>query len=265
MRRLLLFYIIVLFCPYLKGQGGKILLEGRYQGKNIYVSNPYAGNMIGFCVTKVFVNEKEIAFENSSAFEIDLKILDLKLGDSLRVVIEHGADCKPKIINTDNGHPRSTFLLVSIEISPEGTLKWTATEEINKLPFIVEQFRWNKWIKVGEAGGMGGEGENYYETKVLFHSGKNQFRVKQVDYSGPLRWSKPATFICDTCVNVTYTIDKTRKQIIFSKETLYELYDKESQVVKRGLGKEIDCSGLKKAKYYMNYDNTTTDITFKWE
>ena len=42
----------------LKGfsQVGTLILEGNYQGKNVYVQNPNAASGVGFCVSEVLVN-----------------------------------------------------------------------------------------------------------------------------------------------------------------------------------------------------------------
>ena len=53
-------------------QGGVIILEGNYQGKNLYIQNPFGSGGVGFCVTEVLVNGNITTDEiNSSAFEID--------------------------------------------------------------------------------------------------------------------------------------------------------------------------------------------------
>ena len=47
---------------------GVIVLTGSYQGKNLYVQNPFAGSGIGFCVFEVTVNGEISTDEiNSSA------------------------------------------------------------------------------------------------------------------------------------------------------------------------------------------------------
>lgn len=66
--------------------------------------------------------------------------------------------------------------------------------EINNLTYTIEQFRWNKWIKVGEVDGKGGIQENTYSFQTQPHSGLNKFRVKQVA-SGKPRISQAAEFI----------------------------------------------------------------------
>src|SRR4051812_13861614 len=81
---------------------GNIVLEGNYQGKNLYVQNPFAGSGVGFCTIKVEVNGQVTTDEiNSSAFEIDFTNLQLKIGDKVSVKIEHKDDCKPKVLNPE--------------------------------------------------------------------------------------------------------------------------------------------------------------------
>ena len=81
---------------------GVIVLEGNYQGKNLYVQNPFAGSGVGFCVQEVQVNGNVTTDEiASSAFEIDFRNLQLKLGDKVEVKIIHKDDCKPKVLNPE--------------------------------------------------------------------------------------------------------------------------------------------------------------------
>ena len=67
-----------------------IVLKGIYQGKNLYVMNPFAADGNGFCITGVTVNGIATSDNvNSSAFEIDLSVHNLKKGDDVNVVISH--------------------------------------------------------------------------------------------------------------------------------------------------------------------------------
>lgn len=240
-----------------------IVLEGNYQGKNIYVQNPFAGSNVGFCVQEVRVNGEVTTDEiNSSAFEIDFKIRGLKVGDKVEVKIFHKDDCKPKVLNPEVLKPKSTFEIVSMKIDAQGTLKWSAKNETGKLPFIVEQFRWNKWVKVGEIEGKGTAEPNEYSFKVSPHSGKNQFRVKQVDYTNQPRLSKPVDYMSNSAA-VTFAPVKASKDITFSSETMYEIYDQYGNVVKKGFGKVVDVSNLQKGIYYLNWDNQIGEFVKK--
>lgn len=193
---------------------GVIVLEGNYQGKNLYVQNPFRSAGVGFCAYEVTVNGQVTTDEvNSSAFEIDFKNLGLKIGDKVTVKIEHQDDCTPKVLNPEVLKPKSTFNTTSINIDPkEGILKWVTTEESGKLPYVVEQFRWNKWIKIGEVDGIGTPDAHNYEFKITPNSGKNSFRVKQVDYTGQPRMSGKVDFNSDMAP-VSFSPEKVKDQI----------------------------------------------------
>lgn len=245
---------------------GNIVLEGNYQGKNLYVKNPFGGSGVGFCVFEVTVNGSVTTDEwNSSAFEIDLSVHDLGLGDRVVIVIKHKDDCftGPKVLNPEVLNPRSTFKTESISISSDGTLKWSTTEEAGVLTFIIEQYRWNKWVYVGEVEGAGRTGKpNAYSFKITSHSGENKFRVKQVDYTGVPRYSPTATYTSSQSV-VTWGPSKVDKLIDFSGETMFEIYDIHGNIVKKGYSGQVDASNLKKGVYYLNFDNSTQEFMKK--
>jgi len=241
-------------------QGGVIILEGNYQGKNLYVQNPFGSGGVGFCVTEVLVNGNITTDEtNSSAFEIDFKPHKLAIGEKVEIKIKHKDDCKPKVLNPEVLKPKSTFEVISMSVDKDGTIKWSTKSETGKLAYAIEQFRWNKWVKVGEADGVGTPSTNNYIFKVAPHSGKNQVRVRQTDYSGQPRLSKPVDFVFEIS-EVTFAPVKASKDINFLAnenpiETMYEIYDQYGNIVKRGFASTIDWPNLAKGGYFLNYDN----------
>ncbi len=239
---------------------GVIVLQGNYQGKNLYIQNPFAGSGVGFCVSEVRVNgtvtTDEIA---SSAFEIDFRNLQLKIGDAVEVKITHKDDCKPKVLNPEVLKPKSTFEIVSMAVGSDLTFKWSTKGETGKLAFVIEQFRWNKWVKVGEVEGNGTPDLNNYSFLVAPHSGKNQYRVKQVDYTGQPKLSKTVDYN-STSPEITFSPAKVSKEIGFfagsaPTETMFEIYDQFGNIVKRGFSSTVDAANLPKGAYYLNYDN----------
>ena len=254
---------LISFFVALTSYAGVIVLEGHYQGKNLYVQNPFAGSGVGFCTFEVTINGEVSTDEvNSSAFEIDFTAALLKIGDPVIVKIKHKDDCKPKVLNPEVLKPKSTFEIVNMNISKDGVFEWTTSNETGKLTFVVEQFRWNKWIKVGEVDGVGTSAENKYEFKIEDHSGENKFRVKQVDYSGKPRYSQAARFVSTKEV-VTFTPIKVKDIITFSSETLFEIYDSYANIVKKGYGSSVDVTNLKKGIYYLNYDSKSETFVKK--
>lgn len=237
----------------------EINLEGIYQGKNLYVMNPFASGGVGYCVYEVKVNGQVTTDEiNSNAFEIDLSAYSFKIGDKIKIEVKHKANCTPKILNPEVLQARSTFNVTAIKVGKDKQLTWTATEESGSLTFVVEQFRWNKWVKVAEVQGKGNPGANSYSVEVYPNSGENQFRVKQTDYTKKPRYSRIAKYR-SMDPPVTYApLKKILNEITFSSETMYEVYNPFGNLILKGYGSRIDISGLKKLdkyKYILYFDN----------
>jgi len=234
----------------------KLTVEGNYQGKNLYVQNPYASNNVGFCTIKVLVNGNTTpdAIE-SSAYEIDLSLYKLRIGDPVTVVIEHKVDCSPKVLNPEVLKPRSTYEIVNMSVDPKGKLTWKTKNENGKLPFVIEQYVWNKWITVGEVDGKGTSTENNYEFQLTPHSGENKVRIKQVDYTGKPNPSQAKTFTDASISAVDFNPKTVKDKITFTSKTRYEIYDSYGNIVKKGYANEVDCTNLKKGAFYINFDN----------
>jgi hypothetical protein len=257
------FALVFILFVAVSAQAGVIVLEGHYQGKNLYVQNPFAGSGVGFCTFEVTINGDVTTDEiNSSAFEIDFTNYKLKVGDPITVKIKHKDDCKPRVLNPEVLKPKSTYETASISLDKDGKVSWVTKKESGKLTFIVEQYRWNKWVKVGEVEGNGTPAENTYSFKITLHSGENKVRVKQVDYSGKPRYSPSATTMSTTS-EVTFEPLKVKESISFSGETLFEVYDQYGNIVKKGFGATLDATSLKKGEYYLSYDNKTEQFSKK--
>jgi hypothetical protein len=264
MKRIKLFTLTMLlgFCGI--ASAGVIVLEGNYMGKNIFVKNPFGGAGVGFCVFEVTINGKLSPDEvNQSAFEIDFGNQGLKIGDKVIVNIKHKDDCAPEVLNAEVLKPKSTFNNSKASVSKDGLFGWTVDNENGKLDYIVEQFRWNKWVKVGEVSGHGIPGVFSYEFKITPHSGENKFRTKQVDYTNKPRYSRVAKYMSSS-PEISLGSDKFKGSIDFKGgATMYEIYDQFGTIVKRGYGQTADITTLEKGTYYISFDNKTETVQFK--
>ena len=240
-----------------------IIHEGHYQGKNLYVQNPFSGSGVGFCVIAVYVNGDVTTDQvNSSAFEIDFSNLSLKVGSPVTVKIQHKLDCLPKVLNPEVLRPRSTFETISININEDEVLQWKTSEEQGKLTYIIEQYRWSKWVKAGEVDGNGDSGTHSYDFKISPHSGDNKYRVKQIDYTGKPRIS-PSSDFSSAIAAISIPNPRVKDKLEFTGETLYEIYDTYGNLVKKGFGRNIGVTNLKKGLYYINYDSKTGEVVNK--
>jgi len=256
-RLLVLLVTIVLFV--MRGNAQELKLDGIYQGKNLMVMNPSTGQG-SFCVTEVKVNGTTSSDQiHSNAFEINLKVFDFKIGEKIQIVLIHKSGCTPKIINPEVLDSKSTFVLTTMKVDIKtNNLNFTTTGESGVLPIIVEQFRWNKWIKVGEVKGKGTATVNSYQIPVSMCSGDNQFRIRQTDFTKTARISKAFKFR-SMAISVTYTpLKKITNEINFSDVTMYEIYDAYGKLLLKGIGNKVDISSLKKSdklKYVLLFDN----------
>jgi hypothetical protein len=251
-RHFFLFFVLIT-SAFSKAQTSTIVLEGKYKGKNLYIQNPTSTE--GYCTQKVLVNEKEVTFSNTSAFEIKLDSMGFKIGDSVKVELFHKNDCLPKVLN-NNINPKRVSYIESISVDSNAILHWKVQYADTTNRFIVEQFRWNKWIKIQEVAGK----DNVYEYsyKVLPHSGKNQFRVKV-----NLKDEFSRTVDYNSTTEVKIMPCSLKNEIAFDTETDYEIYDQLGGFVKKGRGKIITLSELVTGDYYLNYDNKMGQFVIK--
>jgi hypothetical protein len=233
-----------------------IVLNGIYQGSDVYVQNPFSGQGVSFCVFEVEVNGKVTSDEvNSSAFAIDMKVMGLEIGDPVEINIKHKEDCEPRVLNPEALKSRSTFEILKIAADDQGLVSWSTTNEAGDLPYFVEQFRWNKWVVVGEVQGIGSKGEHSYSLRVVPHSGTNTVRVRQTDYTNKARASNSVTFKGPE-KPITFEPKKPKDFIDFSSATQFEIFDKYGNLVRKGFDKRVDVQDLEKGEYYLNYDNS---------
>ncbi len=247
-----------------------MIIEGTYQGENLYVQNPFASSGVGFCVTNVMVNGQQSIDEiNSSAFEIDFSSYQLVKGAPVKVKIEYKDDCSPRVLNPDVLKPSSTFVISSMNITPDGLFTFSTTNESGQLPFVIEQKRWNVWMKVATINGKGLEGKNDYSIQLKPHSGKNIYRIKQVDHTRKPRYSPEKKLIKSSVKEVFIANENPLKiegVVQFTDEsgnevsTLYEVWNTTGVIIRKGFGSKVNLSDVEKGEYFVRYDNKTDQI-----
>ncbi|MBN8695775.1 MAG: hypothetical protein J0L87_04530 [Bacteroidetes bacterium] len=158
--------------------------------------------------------------------------------------------------NTDNQNEKivSTFIVQSFKISKDGMVNWTTNSEHGSLPFIVEQYIFDKWVKVGEVSGIGTPTPNSYSVPVILHTGENKFRVRQKGYDKMSRFSDTFTYYSKK-EPVSYTITDKNQTVSFSSDTYFIIYNPYGAIVKQGYGNSVDISNYAKGYYCLVYDN----------
>jgi hypothetical protein len=240
-----------------------LTLEGHYYGKNLYVINPTCGNDDNFGITQVLVNGKITKDEiKSNSFEVDFSLLELSNGADVKVSFIYTKGCDPKIINPDILQPQSTFAFVSAKSDKTGKITWIVKGELFS-SFSVEQYRWKKWITVGEVDNNDTLRKNTYTFDIKPHFGQNLFRISHTDQKGNTVYSKTVKYRLATAKEVFISSLKVTDAITFSAETSYEIFDEKGNFLMDGIAAEVSITDLPKGKYWVNYDNKTEMVTKK--
>lgn len=262
MKRNFVLITIIAICFSLSVFAGEITLKGNYYGLNLYVQNPSTGD--GFCVKEVYVNNILTKDElRSNSFEIDFSQLDIKVGDPVTVIIRHSDMCTPKVINPNALNSNTSFSYISFKADKNGNLSWSIKGTVSEEPFIVEQFRWNKWINCGEVSGNEASQSGQYNFTPNLHTGLNMFRIMHPDNSGNPIYTKIVKYTNAKAKLVNVESTKVTNKIVFDAETMYEIFDLNGNFMLGGIGKEIDVSEIEKGKYWLNYDNKSVSFSKK--
>lgn len=153
-------------------------------------------------------------------------------------------------------------------------LVWNTKKYIPKSFFVVEKFYLGKWVKqlqVNENSPLRKreyfskkESNCIYKFKIPPHSGENIIRVRLMNDSNVcLALSRELKWISVATPKVSYTDKKGSKEIRFSNETNYEIFDSKGILVKNGRGMSVSYADLDVGNYTLNYDNSSTTFTKK--
>jgi hypothetical protein len=195
----------------------------------------------------------------SSAFVIELDKLGLKIGDSVNIKIYHDKGCEPQIVNDLALISPAKLKYENLKLDSLGVLSWCASNENSPKTFYIEQYKWNKWVVVGQIQGIGGADKNCYKFQVDLHSGENTFKIVQ-ETPGKNKASGTSSEVkVISNVKISLLLSKGN-DIAFSLPTHYEIYNTFGEIVMKGFSAKPNLKPLPIGLYYINYDNTTGDV-----
>lgn len=238
-------------------------IRGVYRGTNVYIVNPFTKSDNQFSIQAIRINDVDYLEDiNSSAFEIDLKKMGLKPGDELSIHIKYKDSIAPSIMNMDAIKAVCSFKIENAFVDQQNYLNWQSFNETGSFPYFIEQYRWGKWITIGQVKGVGTSGHNSYKIKVKTHSGKNLYRIYQTDNESTKRYSDTILYKSQI-KSVSIVRRNVESELKFSSPTQFEIFDLFGNIIVDGYGKEVRLDNLKPGKYYVNYDNAMSEFTKK--
>jgi hypothetical protein len=258
MKKNILLLLLVSFLYSSGVTGAEVVLSGNYFGKNLYVKN-YSKDPSVFCAVSVSVNDKPFNSPlTSSSFEINFRAMGIAWGEKVSVKIEYKEGCKPEVINPDvlKPVPGGTFLSAKAD---KNAINWSTIGETGPFPFQVQQYKWDRWVTIGEVMGEGKADTAHYKYEVKHLNGPNLYRIYQSDAASGLTLVSDDIKIRSANSVITFSMDKGN--ISFSDATQFEIYNSDGEMVDKGEGSEVDTSSLPKGEYYIAYGGTSE--TFK--
>ena len=148
----------------------------------------------------------------------------------------------------------ATFSMETFFVKEEGFVCWTATQEQGSLPYVVEQYLFDKWVAVGEVKGIGTPTPNSYSVPVTLNSGENKFRIRQKGYDKMSRFSNAITYYSKKEA-VSYNVTDDNQTLIFSTDTYFIIYNPYGAIVRQGYGNSLNIADYPKGYYCLIYDN----------
>jgi len=239
----------------------EIRLDGIYNGNNLYINNPNSGTL--FCVSEIWVNGKKTRDEiNSNSFEIDFSQLSIEIGSNVHIRIFHKNGCKPQIINPDAIQEKFDFSFLNTKVNRKGMLCWEIKGNPGYGSFVIEQYRWKKWVKSSELTIKDSVSANTYAAEIYPNTSQNTFRIRFKSENGNEIVSKEIKYTLPG-KEIMIVTEKIKDRIAFTATTMYEIVDEAGNLLTSGTEKYIDTSELPKGKYYINYDNKTETFNKK--
>jgi hypothetical protein len=231
--------------------GGELTIKGVYQGKNVYVQNPYNVEQKEFCTEEVYLNNvKVLSSIRNSAFTINLS--NLEIGTPVEIRIKYKADCSPKVVNAYVLQSNSKYTFENLAIVDK-EINWELKEDVLGGRFIIEKYTENYWKPISTSQIILNQKQYKVAVAQYFTNGTNKFRVKYLSPTEEVSISNNLDYeVMDE--NAILSLDASNK-IRLSKEASYEIIDEDGNKIQDGKGREIGIANLDPGVYYINYEN----------
>lgn len=230
-------------------------LAGVYQGKTLFIQNPFNKDDLKFCVENIYINEQQVDINYQlSALKIDFDGFDLFTPVTIRVV-HRDTLCIPVIINPEAVLFHTIFRFVDVSLTDSGMV-WSTKGEMGVGEFEIERLMNGVWVDEDVQQSLGRyegadytfypnleEGANKYRIKYLFPRGSRTKYLysREVDYD---HYPEP----------VEFTPKSAKTRLYLSRPTHYEIYNDGQKLVLEGQGKEIDVTVLRQGRYVIYFN-----------
>lgn len=238
---------------------GEITLTGVYQGKNIFVRNPYIPDQKKFCITGIYVNEVSLSnLPKTSAIQIDLS--GFRLNEEITIRIIHNDVCQPLVVNPEAIKRARKFEFLYVQVD-DLSINWITTGESPEGVFELEKLKWVGWVKQIQIPGKGQSDNNQYSIEAFHYTGDNTYKLTYTNKDGEIFTSEEASFYSLLDPIVLFPGEKVYDWISLSRETDYEIYNDYDTLMIKGFGDEINVSNLDYGDFYIVLEDEPVRFT----
>lgn len=246
-------FIVLFFALFSKALlAGEIVLSGAYQGKDLYVQNPFNIETATFCTSAVYVNDRLILDKpQASAFKIDLSFLSVNDLVVIRILFQD--NCEPGIVNPQVLKAPQSFQFLTAQ-ADNNSITWTTMGDKNGVYYLEHKWENKEWEVVDTVDVIGTFSQNKYAVQPSHIKGDNNYRVKYINSDNEEFYS--VEFMFTAADNyITFYPKIATSQLKLSDSCHFEVMDFFGKVVKKGVGQDVILVDLKPGKYYLNIQN----------
>jgi len=231
----------------------EIEFVGVFQGKSLFIQNPYLVEHKSFCIQAVYINNipQKLSY-NHSALKLDFAQNDLFTPVKIRISSSDSV-CNPIVINPDAIMFHSSFRFTAIALT-DSLLYWQTKGERGNGEFWVEKLQYGIWIELENQPSLSKYEESDYKYFPSFEEGGNKYRVKYIYENGDYLYSEEVEFNYYP-EPVDFSPKMTASVISFSRSAQYKVYDPNGKEVLSGIGNQVDVSSLFPGEYVIYFDN----------
>ena len=252
MRKLFLFWPFLCWLySFAQENTQEIRIEGRYNGKNLFLQNPIHKSYDSFCIEEIQLNsEVLLRSPRSSAVEIRLDHLPFRAAVHIRIL--HKKSCRPKVINPEV-LLRVGYTTFSYFYSKENKLYWRTEGEEPDASYTVEFLNGDAWEK--EATILRSDLSAYMYSPKQLVEGVNKFRVKYSSSTFSLYSTDVEILLRETII--TFSPQVVRDRMTLSERTYFEILDAKQNIILKGTATRIPLRKLKPGDYFIVLDGKT--------
>lgn len=230
---------------------GETHFTGVYQGKVLFIQNPYDPVDAQFCIKELYINGRQKRINPKlSAISLDFERIDMFTPVTIKIL--HKDSCNPIILNPDAIFFHTTFSFKEILLS-DSLLTWKAVGDKTGGNFFVERYESGIWDEVASFEAQGVFAGTSYQYVPNLEEGGNKYRLKYVFPDNKYLYSREIDYHYYP-EPVTFTPKRTNSLIKFSRNTSYKIYDPEDKMVLEGVGTQVDVRRLWRGEYIIYFD-----------